>query len=900
MSSKFQRFLIIILLLGLAAVASAQTGSIAGRVVDQSTRAALPGAAIIVDGTSLSTVTDRDGHFRLSGVAAGPVTLVVSYIGRADTRLSVTANTSTTEVVVEVDGRGEDSSRYQESVVVSAPLLADAQARALNQQKNASNIANIVSADQIGSFPDPNAAEATQRIPGVSIQRDQGEGRYVIIRGTEPRLNSTMVNGERLPAPEANVRQVALDVIPADLLQSIEVSKTLTPDMDGDAIGGSVNLVTKNAPERFRAFGSIGTGYNSSLSSYDQHSLMGTTGSRFAGGKAGIIVSASSTGTERGNEDFEPVYTAGNLADLDLRSYVVTRRRNGSTAAMDIHPNADTQLNVRGIYNYYIDDREERQRMRNRVANRRLERELRDRTHTEHIWSISADGARNFNRGTIDFRVSTARADQDDPLTIATTFRQSNVNFLPNVTPASIDPDNVQAAPQNESIDAYTFNQQTRATNFAGERDLVGAVNFRFNAASSQGLTAFIKAGAKFRDKTKERTRDEFTLTSATTIPMSAVFGGAAGNHSLLDGRYAFGPYLDPDLARDLVDRYNLTSVANHARDTEDFDVSEQVASGYVMAELFAGARVSIIPGVRVEHTAADYTGHEVLFSPAGAWLETRPITGARDYTTVLPGINVKFAATPSTNLRVAVTRSLARPNYFDLVPYRAFNDSDNTIANGNPALEPTLSWNADALVERYFSSIGVISAGVFYKKLEDYIYVFTSRQQVNGETFTVTQPLNGESASIRGVELAAQSQLGFLPSPLDGFGVYLNYTFTDSTAEFPGRIGEAATLPGQSRHVGNVATFYEKFGFATRLSVNFHGSYVDQVAAETGLDRFYDTHTQVDFSISQRFARKFRAYFNALNLSDAPLRYFQGVNTRPLQEEHYRAWYEFGVKVDW
>jgi outer membrane receptor protein involved in Fe transport len=144
------------------------------------------------------------------------------------------------------------------------------------------------------------------------------------------------------------------------------------------------------------------------------------------------------------------------------------------------------------------------------------------------------------------------------------------------------------------------------------------------------------------------------------------------------------------------------------------------------------------------------------------------------------------------------------------------------------------------------------------------------------------------------------QTQFGFLPSPLDGLGVYLNYTLTDSSAEFPGRTGEAATLPGQSRHVGNVAVYYEKYGFSTRISTNFHGSYIDQVAAETGLDRFYDTHTQLDFSISQRFARKFRAYFNALNLTDAPLRYFQGVNTRPLQEEHYRSWYDFGVKIDW
>jgi TonB-dependent receptor len=880
------------------AFAQEATGVVSGRVIDGATGNPLPGAGVGVEGSKLATSTDRDGNFRLASVPGGARTLVVTYLGRASARATV-------EVVagkaISSDVTMGGDVAYQETVTVSA-LIRDAQARALNQQKTAPNIMNIVSADQIGQFPDPNAAETTQRIPGVSIQRDQGEGRYVIVRGTEPRLNSTLIDGERIPAPEANVRQVALDVIPADLLQAVEVSKALTPDMDGDAIGGTVNLVMKQAPEKLRMLGSIGGGYNRSLASYEQNNASVTLGQRLMNNKVGVIFSGSTSATVRGNQDFEPVYAAGALTDLDFRDYVVTRRRRGATGAFDFRPDATSLYRVRTVYNYYIDDHEERQRLRNRLGTtRRLERELRDRTHVEHIWSTAFTGEHQFGRLGLDVHLSGAHADQRDPLTITTTFRQSNVNFLPNVSATSIDPDNIQANPQNESLAAYTFNQQVRATNAADERDVVASANARLLALTSTRLSTFLKFGFKVRDKDKTRTRDEVTLTSPTPITLAAAGIDDGAIHTLLDGRYTIGPFLSLPVAADLPSRFTMNSAINHARDTEDFTVGERVASAYGMAEIYVGSKLFILPGVRVEHTTSDFTGNDVTFAAGnGAWIATTPIDGGHSYSTVMPGVQMRYAARESTNLRVAFTRSLSRPNYFDLVPYRSFDDAANTVMLGNPALSPTLSWNTDVMLEHYLKSVGVLSAGVFHKRLTDYIYTFVSTQSINGETFTVTQAQNGEAATITGVELAAQSQLAFLPGPLKGLGVYLNYTFTDSSAEFPGRTGEPATLPGQSRHVGNVSVSYERGGFSGRLAVNFHGSYIDQVAAASGGDRFYDTHKQLDLSLGQKITRNVRVYLNALNLTDAPLRYFQGVADRPLQEEHYRWWMDFGVKLGW
>ena len=185
---------------------------------------------------------------------AGDRSVVVTYLGRQDEVVETKVVAGATQKI-DVKMKMVELRRIRDGQCRT--LILDAQERALNQQKTAPNITNIVSADQIGSFPDRNAAETTQRIPGISITKDQGEGRYVNIRGTDPRLNSMMIDGERIPSPDPLLRQVAVDVVPSELLQSIEVSKALTPDMDGDAIGGSVNLVMKQAPEKFRLFGVV-------------------------------------------------------------------------------------------------------------------------------------------------------------------------------------------------------------------------------------------------------------------------------------------------------------------------------------------------------------------------------------------------------------------------------------------------------------------------------------------------------------------------------------------------------------------------------------------------------------------------------------------------------------------
>src|SRR5262245_582418 len=244
MKALMTRSLFLIALFTFVTTAYAQPtgpGTVEGRVVDAASGEPLPGAKVLVTGLAGEASTDRDGRFRLS-VPPGPHSVVVTYLGRSDQVIETNVASGATQ---RLDVKMSPLS-FEESVTVTAEaLILESQERALNQQKTAPNITNIVAADQIGSFPDRNAAETTQRIPGISITKDQGEGRYVNVRGTEPRLNAMMIDGQRIPSPDPLIRQVAVDVVPSELLQSIEVSKALTPDMDGDSIGGSVNLVMK-------------------------------------------------------------------------------------------------------------------------------------------------------------------------------------------------------------------------------------------------------------------------------------------------------------------------------------------------------------------------------------------------------------------------------------------------------------------------------------------------------------------------------------------------------------------------------------------------------------------------------------------------------------------------------
>jgi TonB-dependent receptor len=885
------------------AAASAQgreTGAVAGTVVDATRGAPLPGALVRVDGTSLQTATDRTGAFRLTGVQVGPQTIFVSFLGRQQAKQPVTvAAGATASVSLEL----EADVSYSETVTVTSELAQDADARALNQQRTALSIANIVSADQIGSFPDPNAAEAASRIPGVSIARDQGEGRYVLIRGTEARLNSMLIDGERIPSAEGDLRQVMLDAVPADQLQSIEVSKALTPDMDADAIGGAVNLITRQAVGRPTLLFSAAGGYNALQRDYGQSQFTGTLGRRFAGGRLGLLVGFSATSLTRGSENFEVEYADGSLGDLQLRDYQIQRERYGVNVSADARVSNTSTLSIKTILNEFK-DYEVNNRIRFRPPNRRIEHVLKNRHQNDHIRSVSGGGTQLIKGSAmLDYKLAWAYADEDQPDRLDTIFRQTNVNFAPNVSPANIDPDNIQPNPSSNNASIARLNAWETEIFNTSDRDVTGSFNLRMPIGSSGTRATFLKVGAKVRDKAKRRDFEIEIGTPAGAILFPQLEDAAYDNSRFMNffpAGYAPFPGINAAASRALFTALPASSVTRDFEgDAQSYTASERVLAAYAMAELFLGPKLTIVPGVRFESTKVDYVGNEVLFDDGGDYASTRPVTGGDTYGFALPGLHLRYAVNDRLNVRAAYTRTLARPNYFDLVPYQIVFQEDGDISRGNSSLRPTTSDNLDLMVEHYFASVGVVSGGVFYKRLHDYIFPFRFQEQNFGELYAVTQPQNGESANLSGVELAFQNRLKFLPGALNGISVYGNYTFTTSSARFPDRSSDSR-LPGQSQHLGNLAVSYEKSGFTGKAALNFHGRYIDAVGESAAGDVFYDNHTQLDLNFSQRLARNIRVYADVLNLRNAPLRYYIGTTDRPIQQEYYRWWTSFGVKVNW
>jgi TonB-dependent receptor len=766
--------------------------------------------------------------------------------------------------------------------VRGSPLLVG-QAKALNRQKNAINISNIVAADQIGRFPDKNASEATQRIPGVSLLRDQGEGRYVMVRGTEARLNSTTINGERIPSPEAGQRNVALDTIPADLLESIEVSKALKPDMDGDSIGGTVDLVTLRAPEEMRLSGSLGTVYTA-LMEETAPTAQVTFGTRFSDNRWGLIASLSGADRKGGSDNIEPGYDDGELVELELRDYTVQRERYGFTADLDYQASTRSNYHLRFLRTNYKDT-EIRRAKGNIVEDNELLREIKDRLQESWINSLTFGGENTLGTSWVmDYRVMWNKSQEETPNQVTSAFIQEDVEFATNVSPGNIDPNNIQAVPLNEDVTDTWFDELEAEYKNAVEEDYVGALNFTNAFYKSANYSGLWKFGVKARFKTKEQDENVFKYEAEDDLNYVPFLSNWNSETPFFLGRYGtqIVPFQDPELMRDLL---------------ADFEAGEDTLAAYGMGEFILGAKTTFMGGVRVENTENDYTAYELVIDEEGDPVGLTPVTGGKKYTEWLPQFHLVYKTGDNSQLRAALTRSLARPNFEDNAPWRLFNQEDGEIELGNPDLDVTTAWNADLMWEQYFEPIGIFSAGVFYKKLYDYIFLYQIDGEVDGEDVEIIQPRNGDTGDLTGFEVAFQNQFTSWDGFWGGFGLFANYTYADSTAQYPDR--DSTILPGQSEHTGNLALVFEKYGVTTRLSWNFNGKNILEIGEDTTEDVWVDDHSQLDFLFRVQLSRQFSIVFEAINITNEPYTTYEGAADMIIQQEYYDWWATLGVRFD-
>jgi TonB-dependent receptor len=331
----------------------------------------------------------------------------------------------------------------------------------------------------------------------------------------------------------------------------------------------------------------------------------------------------------------------------------------------------------------------------------------------------------------------------------------------------------------------------------------------------------------------------------------------------------------------------------------ENYDANEDITAGYLMLDYQLSPKLSTIVGVRVEKTDIKYNGF--AFDTEEETIEET--SGSNNYTNWLPGVHFKFDATDNTVLRLAWTNTLARPDYFKLVPFEEFNPEDMELVQGNPELKPAVSMNLDFMAENYFRSIGLVSGGVFYKNIEDFQYERVQNDIVHpvyGELDDFVTFDNGGSATIFGFEAAVQRQFDFLPGFWKGFGIYLNYTYTSSDAEgIVGRENESIGLPGTAEHMYNVSLSYESEKLVLRASVNHASDYIDELGGESFEDRYYDKQTFVDLNGSYAFSPNWRIFAEVNNLTNQPLRFYQGRSDLTMQEEFYNMRMNIGIKFD-
>jgi TonB-dependent receptor len=806
----------------------------------------------------------------------------VRYIGFADQTVAVTVMdraTVTQNVTMQLEA-------FMGTVTVTGSPILEGQAAALSEQKNAPNIVNVVSSEQIQTFPDTNAAETTQRVPGVFIQRDQGEGRYVLIRGTAASLNRTQIDGEVMPAPEGDVRQVALDVIPADLLETMVVSKALTPDQDADAIGGIVNLKFKDAPAQEVLNVNLGGYYG------DQRDGSGiqagaTYGSRFADGTFGLMLSASYTDIERNTENFEADnwndLVDGQPAEYETRDYNVTRERKGFVGALDWRASDSSVYRLKGVFNEF-GDQEYRRRVRYFLEDNEMERELKDREEIQQIYTAYFEGENTFDGSVLSYKLSYAHAEETEPKANYPVFIHEEVEFDPGYDGRWFRP-----SPLNENFGDYRFDEIETNDNFTEENTLIARVDYQ--QAFGNGLW---KVGGKFRGGEKSRDNEVFVFESEDDLFFVNYTDPNYHEGSIVQGQYISGPHTDPAAVAEILGLPGVEGEKNLEEDLADYDATEDIYAAYALTEVYLSDKVMLLPGLRYEYSDVSYDAYafdeeeEILL----------PVSGSKTYGEFLPNVHLRYTFDERSNLRAAVTRTLSRPNYEAVVPANLIIREDNEIERGNPDLDPTTSWNLDLMYERFFTTVGVLSAGVFYKSIQDFVFVSTFDEIRDGEEWEVTQPINGDDATLWGIELTYQNQFRRAPGFLSGFGFYINYTWTDSEATIPGREDRDAPLPGQPKQVGNIAISYEKGFFSGILSYNYQGEWLEEVVAEVQQeDEWVDEHSQIDFQAQFRITDQFTIYAQIYNLTDEPYRRYLSTPDQALQEEYYSWWGLLGVK---
>ena len=945
--------LLLMLAFATAAVAQNGKGSISGHIADAS-GAVLQGARVELQPKGIIVTSNDQGDFAFTDVSAGSFKLTVSYVGFSN---FVKDGTLEAGKSLRVDPLMKVASANDEVIVTADRVHGEAEA--INRIRTGDNILQIATSEMITSLPNANMADAIGRMPSVTLDRDEGEGAYIQVRGTEPRLTNVTINGNTIPSEEGGVRQIRLDAVASDLIDSVELNKTLSASQDADGIGGSVNFVTKTAEEKPTLI-ITGLGGLSRIAAGRYVNQLGiTAGKRFrADKKLGLLGGFSRDFNGRGFDDIEPAFASGDTTygDLQTREYLYDRSRHGFTGSADYKLSGGSSVYLKGVYSKFNDYGDKWYYDYIQGAAPKFYTSKKSPIYA--VSTVSTGGKHFFGENALDWGLSASYSWEDaaagnpkaDFQWLPATGVASKVNYTidqttdptrPKFTPINATLAQIQDPANYVLIDAYTSSGRSGALSLAGSADYT-----RIHKLGSH--FGQFSMGAKIRNVHRGQNAFQYIYdlggtgakgtTSNTTIAHRMTnFVTDFTNPNYYQGTYHFGPVTDftkiinTAIPAQLVKLDDAKTQSKSA--TANYNMVERISAGYLMESVDLTHLLHLQIGLRFEDTYESGWGYKYNSTTN---TKDRTTPGLHTYLDLMPSVQLRISPTPNDNIRVVYGRGIARPNPLSLIPY--VNETDGgtnicptgyacagTLSVGNPNLVAEYANDYDLLYERFLKPMGLIQVGFFYKDLSKPLLSTQGvsqdkaiTQDPAGQYWAVTQPVNGTDAHVMGFEIGYQQRLSFLPSAVAGFGMNANYSYTTSEANgIPYTSGGATTyrtapLLRQAPHTWNIGPTYDRGRFSVRGGFSYNSHFLYQYSnvnpAATTLvtnafgpagDSYAYEHTQVDAQGTVRLYKGLNFLAYGQNLINEPFGYYKGAPAYMIQREYYGQTFAFGLKYN-
>ncbi len=924
-------------------------GKISGRVKDVATGDALPSANIFLKGTSRGAASNVEGEYVIDKVPPGSYTLLVKYIGYKEASLTIqvkpgaglTQNFNLTYVGI----KGE-------TMVITAQ--AEGQMAAINEQLSARTIKNVVASDRIQEIPDVNAAESVARLPGISIIRSGGEGQKVAIRGMSPKYNVMMVNGVRMQSTDRDDRSVDLNMISPNILSGIEVTKAVTADMDADAVGGTVNLKISQADKGFHVNFSVQGGYGSVADAYGNYRSTGLVSNRFFNDKLGVQLSGTIDQFDRSSDVLSAGYAINeeetkikgmsviDLSGVTISDVSTTRDRKGAGLVLDYKLPAGTLLFSNFISNLASDFITMENSLNVQGSQFNSWSKVGD-DNSNTVYSNAFQGEFQLFGMKMDFSLSNSVSRQDVPgdLQMRVIAEQDQKGFETEL--------NETATPSEFLNSVKVYNTIFRAKRMESlkrkvvetERNAMINVSIPFNFTNY--VAGNVRLGGKYRYDNRENNETQYFINPDRHMP-SQVFtwmmkdslwtdlglvldDTGNGIHANLfeDTNYDVGNFLS---GQEGIEKLFYTASIDKMKHYEalatkygrffqdpmgsnqyDYTYKANLSAFYAMADINLGKYIMLMPGIRYENLATDYSAYGTTYiGPEWYDFYNQEVTSKKEKEHWFPQIHLRVKPVDWLDVRLASTRTIIYPDYRAFSPYYYYDKGAPSLVLGNTYLVPAIAQNYDIYASLYDNYIGLLTCGYFYKEIDDLItpFSFQTRDSKKINDKIPLNPINNTNIAtwinladqtlVRGIEVDWQTNLWYLPSVLRGLVFNINYTHMLSETRYPYQsmtkkgsgpfaklvytdTTRAGRMPHQANDILNTTVGYDFRGFSTRLSFVFQGNLLAGAAGRKELDSFTDDFYRWDLIVNQKLPwQGFQVYCNINNITNRPDRYYTSI----------------------